>query len=150
MKGTLVPWRSILMPDRGRICLASHRGVKYRDLSLYERNHSLFRLDANGNVLWQVRRDEGGVFDVAVIQASAKELGITGGHLSGWEPFMTLDVVHADGPGNLSKTSCTGPEANVWVPGCTVRSSSLGGYGYVIDIDTGIATNVTSGARRAW
>jgi hypothetical protein len=150
MQGTLVPWRSILMPDRGRICLASHRGVKYKDLSLHERNHNLFRLDVNGNVLWQVRRDEGGAFDVAAIQARAKELGIAGGHLSGWEPFMTLGLVHADGPCNLSETSSAGPEANVSVPGCTVRSSSLGGHGYVIDIDTRIATNVTGRAHGAW
>lgn len=65
-------YQDIGMPDGGRIVLANpaHGWI---DRSTDAANHNVFRVDRQGNIVWQVRRDERGFINWDVRNRHAKE-----------------------------------------------------------------------------
>ena len=52
-------FHAVSLPDRGRIIQLYRWDESDRDLPLATANHNVFRLDAAGKVVWQVRRELG-------------------------------------------------------------------------------------------
>jgi hypothetical protein len=51
-------FREILMPDGGKIILLIHWDDADPDLPFQVKNHNVFRVDSNGDIIWQVERKE--------------------------------------------------------------------------------------------
>lgn len=165
--------RKIIIPN-GDELVCYHFRADGAYTSQYNVNHNVFRLNAKGEVMWQVQRDEGvwtrlakqmrayecGKFlDLVVRDPEFKELKrlYETGRLSESElssglsmPFLYLWPVHSDGtveklPNGMQK------ETDIsWQPGDTVHLSALDGFRYILDIETGIAKNVTPKGHRRW
>ena len=97
--------------------------------SVYSANHNVLRLDAAGNVIWQIKRDDKGHINWDYLNAEAKaEDPQTEGY---FDPFwnMALDERHAPAP----------QPAGVYRPGCKVYLTTRW-WGYELDVETGVAT----------
>lgn len=106
-------------------------GGTFRDdwPDLHTANHNVFRLDAAGNVVWQVTREEGPHVDWAARHAHAKaEDPAAEGY---FDPFWSLGL---DERGALS----TEP-AGIFRPGCKVYLTTRW-WSYELDVETGVAT----------
>jgi hypothetical protein len=118
----------------------------FLDASIEPNNHNIFRLDKDGNVVWQVQRDE--QFRPSLEEANRKAM------LEGREPerdsFGDLPLIYADGTNNGNLQTGNPPNEAQWVPGCTVRARTFSGKVYELDIKAGIARNIVPRGARLW
>lgn len=138
--------RKILMPGHEEIvCYFFRADGNYT--SLHDVNHNVFRLNARGEVVWQVRRDDSNHppdwWDI--LHRQARERGRDGAR----EPFMYMTVVHEDGyvernPDGEIK------DIQTWVPNSTIVLDGSAYQVYELDPDTGVAKNVTKWPVRPW
>lgn len=138
-------WKEVVLPHSDRIIAAS----EYQNgnpLSLHDINHNIFRLDAKGNVVWQIKRDEQGKLNWEAMNKHAIEDGFDGAR---W-PFENLLVVHPDGTRIRDPKTGLDLKTDYWQPGCKIYSGSAQGQTYEIDIEQGVARNVTVGRQRPW
>jgi hypothetical protein len=142
----------INLPDGGSIVVADYGKppMWYSKGALHFINHNIFRLDKDGNVVWQVVREDQGKVNWALLNELAQEEGREGAE----HMFATIWCVNP-WTGELSTDVNTGrPLLNYqWRPGMKLmaRASDLGNDLYEIDIETGIAVNVSPpGPKRAW
>ncbi|MFA7292944.1 MAG: hypothetical protein WC023_11940 [Rhodocyclaceae bacterium] len=145
-------WKCLMLPDGQRLIVSSHYENKER-LSVYDENHNIFRLDAAGNVLWQIERNEGVVEEGFGGLRRAAERGETdaeSGFLSGIEPFMCFILHYPDGRNNIDPNTGEPPDCAIWEPGVQVRTSSLSGWPYDVDIERGVARNIATRPIRPW
>lgn len=142
------PIKQLLLPDKNRIiCTYAWDGTE-PDRSLYEANHNVFRLNAAGEVIWQVRRDDSnhpidwweGLHD------HARARGLDGARM----PFTYISVEYADGATSWDDTSYDWRDLCDWRPGCTIWLSGSAYQQYILDPETGIAKNVTDWPVRPW
>jgi len=122
-------YREILLYPDARIVLVEPSCDEWPSLTLA--NHNVFRLDAEGQVVWQVRREDMGHmnWDYLNKEAKAEDPDIEGY----FDPFNRLYML--DCP-----TMQTGEaRSRVWQPGCKVYLNTRW-WAYLLDIDTGIAT----------
>jgi hypothetical protein len=133
-----IAWKTLLLPNNEKIVI-SFGYEENEAMSLYDSNHNIFRLDAQGEVVWQVQRDEQGKLNWDALHEHGRSRGE-----DGWrEPFMSFGLVHADGrveSGDMLE----------WKPGCVVNVSSISGQDYQLDVDKGIITNITPHRQRPW
>lgn len=128
-------WKSIHLPDGEQIILAS----SYEDgspLSLNDYNHNLFRLNKEGEVIWQVKREEHGRLNWDAANRHAREDGMDGARISFGEIRLSNakhEWLH---------------DINQWRPGLKLIALSRGIY--EVDIENGIAHNVTPIPWRDW
>lgn len=96
---------------------------------LYTANHNVFRLDAAGNVVWQVRRDDKGHMNWDYLNAEAKaENPAAEGY---FDPFWSL---------GMDESGARGAQpAGVFRPGCKVYLTTRW-WAYELDVETGVAT----------
>lgn len=131
----------VRVPDGGCLTLGY-----FLNGSVEPNNHNIFRLDKDGNVIWQIQRNENGILKWDMLHKHAKERGQDGAR---W-PFENLLVVR---PGDIRHVDpLTGAPLAVdtWEPGCRVFSDSAQGYSYEIDIERGIARNRADTPQRPW
>ncbi|MFN4360049.1 MAG: hypothetical protein ACK4F4_04910 [Hylemonella sp.] len=117
--------------------------------SLHDINHNVFRLDKEGKVIWQVRRDDSNHpldwWDI--LHSQARKQGSDGAR----EPFMHIDVVTPEGKfAHIDPTTRMNPDVQTWLPGCSIRLSGSAYQNYILDPDTGIAKNITDWPVRPW
>lgn len=142
----------LLLPKSGRISLTDW-GLEGTPSDPYLQNHNVFRLDAVGNVIWQIKRSEGAMEETFGKLRRAADRGETDpgdGYRSGIEPFMDFVLAYPDGSTNLDPNTGSPPDIAIWEPGCIVRLRSFSGWPYILDIERGIATNVATGPIRPW
>lgn len=135
----------IILPDQGHIGI-THRDAEWQSLSVDEQNHNIFRLDAQGQVMWQIQRDELGKRDWAQMKKYDEEHGFPPRR----EPFIQLSLAYPDGSNNHKKQDGSPPAVATWTEGCRVIASALDGWAYELDIETGIARNITPVPHRPW
>jgi hypothetical protein len=143
-------WRGIYLPDGGQICCVSSG----KEQSIFENNHSVYRLDKNGEVIWQIKRNEG---EWVLYEKSRKknEARNAPDEFGRWQssPFMELWLQYADGSTNANPMPCdhTFPHFAIWVEGAKIMAGTLDSHNYEIDIETGIAKNYKPYVlRREW
>ena len=120
-------YRETVLPELGRIVLVEPLEDQWPSITLA--NHNVFRLDAAGKVVWQVRRDERGHVNWEVRHAHAtKENPDAEGY---FDPFqhLSLDETRAQSPA---------PQG-AYRPGCVIYLLTRW-WAYVLDVETGVAT----------
>ena len=142
------PIRRLVMPNGDQIiCLFCKDGSE-PDLSVHDGNHNVFRLDKNGKVIWQITRIDYPDTNWESKHQRAREKGEPGCI----EPFIRFYVTYADGTTKTDLETGMAPDVIEWLPGCKVKMSNLG-YGtqwFTLDVDTGVATEITPRGSRAW
>jgi len=133
------------IPDNGRIILVDW-GINGRLHTLQVANHNIFRLDKNCQVVWQVTRNEHGKLDWDAMHRHAHEKGFDGCR----EPFGDFVLKYPDGRTNIDPQTGSPPESAIWELGCIVCVRSFSSQSYELDIETGVAANVTPGRQRRW
>jgi len=142
--------QSIEMPDGGKIIAAdwSKQPSWSKQTPLHFWNHSLFRLDRDGNVVWQVRRDEGERLEWARMREKAEAENSTAPSMR--SPFLNLFLRFSDGTTNRDPLTVRGPSRAFWVEGATAICRTLDSMVYELDVDTGVAFNKTPFGIREW
>jgi len=147
--GNFQGWYSkqLKMPDGGRIVCYYYQN-NCGMVSLHDENHNVFRLDAQGQVMWQVQRDdsnhppdwwEG-------LHRHAREAGYDGAR----EPFTYVLLKYDDGTNNVSPQTGDPPNVATWTPDCTIWLQGSAYQQYILDPETGIARNITDWPVRPW
>jgi hypothetical protein len=138
-------FRILRMPDGGMIfTLSLPRPAK--DFAGVEHiNHNVFRVDKSGQVLWQVTRIDHPEVNWEAKHRHAREEGLPGCI----EPFMEF-VLRL--PNGMRYPEGDPVDSIDWVPGCRVDLVSLGigTQWFRLDVDSGVATEITSKGTRPW
>ncbi len=118
------------------------------DVSLYDINHNVFRLDDKGDVVWQVKRDDSNhpADWWEILHRYAREKGLEGAR----EPFMYLQVEYVDGTTSWDNENFQWKNPCDWQPGCKIWLAGSAYQQYILDPETGIAKNVTKWPVRPW
>ena len=140
-------WKVLRLPCGNKIVLSAQY-VDGTDLSLYDINHNVFRLNPAGEVVWQVRRDDSNHppdwWDI--LHHYARQEGLDGAR----EPFTYIQIEYPDGRRLSSDRNGDGTNIAVWSPGSTLWLSGSAYQDYILDPETGIAKNVTKWPVRPW
>ena len=140
--------RTIFLDDGKKIVCFYFQCETADDVSLFDENHNVFCVDSGGRVIWQVSRDDSvrgdGWWDV--LHAHAREIGEDGAR----RPFTYFVIKYPDGRDNISPDTGSPPDHAVWTPGATIWLMGSAYQKYILDPETGIATNVTQGNPRPW
>ena len=138
-------FRILRMPDGNDIFTLSVHPVLNMD-DVERRNHNVFRVDRDGHVLWQITRIDHPGTNWEFKHEQARERGEPGCI----EPFIEFSLRFPDGSRN---TDGRMPQDNMdWVAGCRVELVKLG-FGtqwFSLDIDTGVAIEITPMGTKAW
>jgi len=137
------------MPDGGVVACLVYKTGKEPRFSLFEENHNVFRLDRACKVMWQVRRNEGGA-RAQWAQMREKAEADDSGDFEMHSPFLSMHLRFRDGSTNKDPMTEAGPPDACWVEGATVICRTLDSMTYELDVDTGIAVNVTPFGIRPW
>ena len=131
------PTQAIELPNGDVVICLIYKTGKEPRFSVREENHNLFRLDKDGDVVWQVKRDEGRELQ----WASSREKAESGNVDDVWtrSPFTTLVLKYADGSTNMERMTGNGPGVAAWVEGATVYCHTFDQKSYSLDIDSGVA-----------
>lgn len=140
-------WKRVHLLRGDQLVLAS----VYQDgsrMSLHDENHNVYRLNAQGDIVWQVQRDDSnhppGWWDELHRQARAE--GLDGAR----EPFMRIWVEDVDGTFQKDLDGRVPALVQHWTPRCTLHLDGSAYQHYILDPDTGIAKNVTKWPVRPW
>jgi len=140
--------KTLFMPNDESIVCFFFQPKPAGEPSLYDENHNVFRLNAKGEVIWQVRRDDSNHpsnwWDI--LHAHARARGEDGAR---W-PFTYFELKYPDGSTNNSPQTGSPPNEAVWTPDCTIWLTGSAYQEYILDPETGIAKNVTEGRPRPW
>lgn len=141
-----VVWKaaqSIWLPDDGRICLANYEP----DWPQFESNHNVFRLDRDGGVVWQIKRDEG----ECTLWARARQAAEAANSHDSLtrSPFTWIYLQFPDGSMNVDRTTCKFPDNDNWIEGAVICCSTYDSRTYELDVETGVA-RVVSWSPRPW
>ncbi len=150
--------RQLYMPNGDRIIVAFivyNRDRIYPIRSLYDSNHNVYRLNPQGEVVWQVVRDE------SILPARTWEVRHEMARQEGAEgysePFHSMILEYKDGSRATTDPDGDGTGILTWEEGCIIRlflNDDYKGYilhDYILDPKAGIATYAPSGgARRSY
>jgi hypothetical protein len=140
--------KNVYLPQGDSIVCYFFQPQDGRNVTLFNENHNVFRLDAKGKVIWQVQRDDS-IHSPdwwSRLDERARERGMDGAR----EPFTYFVLKYADGSTNIDPTTGDPPAVAIWQPGCTILLQGSAYQEYVLDPETGIALNVTEGRPRPW
>ena len=120
----------------------------FDEFDVYARNHNVFRIDKNLNIIWQVTRIDHPRTNWELKHEDARKLGLPGCI----EPFIRFYLVYPDGTRNKDTPLGILDDVADWKPGCNVELANLG-FGtqwFSLDIDTGVAIEITQPGTKAW
>ena len=133
------------MPDGNDIYIVSFaRPAVWQEVD--KNNRNVFRLDKNAKVIWQITRIDHPGRNWAAAHQQARERGDPGCI----EPFIYPRLRLPDGTTNLDNGMP--PDSMDYIPGCPVELANLGlgSQWYLLDVDTGIAVEITPTGFRPW
>lgn len=134
------PYDEIKLPSGDKIiCTYSWDGSEPKR-TLEDANHNIFRLDKDGNVIWQIKREEQGKIRWDLIMEEIARNGEASTRFSRI-PFGELWL--EDNEGRRFKS-------DRYIPGCKLIALASGGRSYEVDIEIGIAINITGAGDRLW
>lgn len=128
----------VKLPDGGRVILLYRWDENDPDLSLHDSNHNIFRLDKDGKVVWQVVRDEQGKLIWEEVFRQAEKYNEPG---RACYPLGELWL--EDESGRRFRDEA-------WRPGLKLISLGSGAHTYEIDVESGVAKNITPPHTRPW
>lgn len=138
------PVRQLLLPCGDTIvCTFAKDGLEPPE-TLFEANHNVYRLTADGEVVWQVRRVDNN--RPADWWEQLHKLARANGYDGERMPFTYIKLEYPDGRRINSDERGDGKDVALWEPGCKILIHDISGTGpqlYELDPETGIANNVT-------
>lgn len=140
---------TIFLLDGSKVCIAWPASADWSSLPVFDQNHNLYRLTAQDEVIWQVRRDESKWTKWQACREEA-ERGNHDDDMMYYSPFLQLWLRYPDGSTNINPTTYQYPKTAHWVEGVTVCCSTYDSMQYELDIETGIATNIKPFGGRRW
>lgn len=143
---TYYSFAKLTLPDGDHIVLVT--GHKYGDINtLHDVNHNCYRLNSQGEIIWQVQRDDSNHapdwWDI--LHRHARERGEDGAR----EPFTEFMLEYPDGSNNKNSLEIL-PDTAYWTPSCIIWLRGSAYQKYTLNPETGIAKNVTEGRPRPW
>ncbi|WP_428023604.1 hypothetical protein [Arcobacter sp.] len=141
------PIKRLNIPNGDRIVVTfSWDGSEPKE-ELYDANHNVYRLNPQGEIIWQVQRDDSILpIDLWKVRHKiAKEDGYDGYR----QPFSYIDLLYPNGKRISSDGNGDGTDILTWEEGCIIRLSGQQNT-YVLDPHTGIATCVAKSSLRYW
>ncbi|MGF6525219.1 hypothetical protein [Variovorax sp. PvP013] len=139
--------RKLNMSDGGKIVCFYYVPVNSVHKSgVDDGNRNVFRLDKHGRVMWQVTRIDYPETNWEFKHELARKQGLPGCI----EPFMYFQLRFLDGRTNVENGMP--PESMDWIPGCAVELANLGigSQWFSLDVDTGVAVEITPKGLRPW
>ena len=112
-----------------------------------KRNHNVFRIYPHGKIIWQITRIDYPETNWELKHKMAREEG----QLGCIEPFVGFRLQYSNGTSSDVIGQMPLDEMD-WVPGCKVELANLG-FGtqwFALDVDTGVATEITPRGFKAW
>ena len=139
--------RHLRMPDGGEIICFFYRNDALGS-SVDDGNRNVFRVDRHGKVIWQITRIDYPDTNWESKHQRAREKGQPGCI----EPFIRFYVTYADGTIKTDPETGMAPDVIDWLPGCKVEMSNLGvgTQWFTLDVNTGIAIDITPSGQRPW
>ena len=141
------PIQRLNMPNGDRIVFTfSWDGTESKE-ELYDANHNVYRINRQGEIIWQVQRDDSILpIDLWKVRHKiAREDGRDGYR----QPFGNIVLEYSDGSRDTTDRNGDGANILTWEEGCIIHL-----YGqqnnYILDPHTGIATCVASSSLRYW
>jgi hypothetical protein len=128
--------RRLNMPDGGKIICFFYRNNQPRP-SIDDSNRNVFRVDAEGNVMWQITRIDHADRDWEVLHANARKRGLPGCI----EPFIGFVYLLPDGSrpsGDLVDEIEYEADRRI-----ELANLGVGSQWYSLDVDTGVAIETT-------
>ncbi|NOT15282.1 MAG: hypothetical protein HOP21_06825 [Methylotenera sp.] len=144
------PFREFLLQNGDKIiCTYSWDGSEPKE-SIHDALHNIFRLDKDGNVVWQVKRDEQTkLYPKDWQKRSERSNKIFEGKHQG--PFARLSTNFIKrGTYNEFEETPAKYRSDTWKPDYVLLAWVYGRGVYELDIETGIAKNVTQPGGRDW
>jgi len=141
------PIRRLYMPNGDKIVVTFRWGELGKWEELYATNHNVYRLNPQGKVIWQVVRDD------SIMphdwwegcNQRAREKGGDGYRI----PFSHTTLEYPDGRCKTSDEKGDGTSILTWEQGCIIHLYGQGND-YILDPETGIATNNAKKGGRVW
>ena len=143
--------QSLEMPNGDRI-IRSDWGVQpgwSNQTAIQFQNHNIFRLDKTGNVIWQVKRDEGEAW-AAWAKFRERAEALNEDDIWARSPFTTLYLKFADGTTNMDPVTYQYPAQTEWVEGAEIWCGTYDSRSYVLNPETGLAVCQTPAGVRPW
>lgn len=112
-----------------------------------EANHNVYRLNKKGEIIWQVKRDDS-IMPAdwwEKCHALAREEGGDGHRI----PFSGIVLEYKDGLRGTTDENGDGTSILTWKSGCIIHLYGSGND-YVLNPESGIATNVAKKGGRVW
>lgn len=120
-------------------------------LSLYDISHNIFRLDANDKVIWQVQRDEQHATEWWAMARRKAARGNEDMQRKIRDPFARLSTCYFKrGTYNEFEETPAKYLSDTWQADNVLLAWVYGRGVYELDIETGIAKNVTQLGGRDW
>lgn len=142
MKGENLPrlgvdvYQEVPLGDGGRVVLTEPATPRWDDIELA--NHNVFRLNAQNEVVWQVKRVENTTrMPWDQLHAWAKAKHAEGAPDGAYTPMGYLDPFTSLGMDE--RGAIEAQPQGVWRPGCVVYLLTRS-WSYVLDPETGVAT----------
>ena len=144
-----------VLPNGDSIILINYYSDK-SPLTLHDHNHNIFRLDASGNVVWQVQRDDRGRinWDYIMGEVAKGEKGNPETIRHARKPFTSLSpffIRHGkyQDSGDNAPPLLECDKSLVWSADF-VLIAGAGGECYELDVESGQATNISTWRGREW
>jgi len=144
------PYEEVYLSDGNRIIYTySWDGSEPKE-SIHDALHNIFRLDKDGNVVWQVKRDEQTKLYPKDWQKHSERSNkiFEMKHQRSFARLSTKFVKR--GIFNEFEPTLEKYESPVWEPGYIILAWVYGRGVYELDIETGIAKNITQPGGRDW
>lgn len=139
-------FRQLNMPDGGRvICFYYVPWDSPHKTGVEDGNRNVFRVDKSGQVLWQITRIDHPEVNWEAKHKHARDEGLPGCI----EPFMEF-VLRL--PNGMRYPEGDPVDSIDWVPGCRVDLVSLGigTQWFELNVETGVAVEITPKGHRPW
>ena len=136
-------FRVLRMPNRNDVVMVD----VFAERAVEIKNRNVFRMDRDGKVMWQITRIDYPDINWASKHQHAREKGLPGCI----EPFMYFRLHYPDGS-NSDVVGQMPSDVMDWMPGCKVELANLGvgSQWFSLDVDTGIAVDITPRGFRPW
>lgn len=144
------PYREVILPNGNKvICTYSRDGSEPKETP-FDALHNIYCLDNNDNVIWQVQRHEQGKL-FPRDWASRSERSNKDFERKHQKPFARLSTTFFKcGMFNEFEPTPAKYESTLWKPDYVLLAWVYGRGVYELDIETGIAKNITQPGGRDW
>lgn len=129
-------WSSLRLPDGSQICIAKPVSADPDKETLFQHNHSVYRVDALGNEMWQINRDDLSE-DVRALHRLVLRTSPDPAYDHDNSFFVSIYLEYVDGSNSVDPETTVWKRFADWAPGAVVKGHTFDSKIYEINIETG-------------